>query len=50
VIRRRGTPERAARLEGAVNILGALNLGAELALLGVNVLMTRRRSDSRLLR
>jgi hypothetical protein len=45
-----GTPPRAARLKGAVNVLGGLNLGAELALLTVNVLISRHRSERRRLR
>ncbi|HEY3726661.1 MAG TPA: hypothetical protein VGL51_05780 [Solirubrobacteraceae bacterium] len=44
------TPPRAARLKAAVNVLGGLNLGAELVLLAVNVLISRRRAERRLLR
>jgi len=35
------TPTRAARLKGAVNVLGGLNLAAEVALLGIDALLAR---------
>jgi hypothetical protein len=35
------TPEQAARLKQAVNLLGALNLGAEISLVAVNALLQR---------
>ncbi|MDQ6607817.1 MAG: hypothetical protein M3Z06_14880 [Actinomycetota bacterium] len=38
------TPRRAARLKRLVNVLGALNLASEVALLGINVAMVQRRT------
>jgi len=42
------TPARAAQLKRVVNVLSRLNLSAELALLSVNALLSRRSSDGRL--
>jgi hypothetical protein len=48
------TPARAARLKRVVNVLGALNLAAELALVGINASLAqanfRRPPARRLLR
>ncbi len=41
------TPARAARLKRLVNVLGGLNLGAEVTLVTVNVLLARRSADRR---
>lgn len=37
-------PTRAARLKRLINVLGTLNLGAEVALVGINVAMVQRRT------